>query len=203
MVTEESIGVLIKNRRHQLGFSLRELARITGLTASFLSQVECGRANTSINSLRNIAEALSVPMLYFLAERAEHSPVVRADKRLKLILPDSEASYELLMPDIARKMEAICGRIKPGSGNVARPLRESTEEFIFVLSGKLCVELDTGEYLLNPGDSIYFEGFSLKGLSCASGDENEEVHWISVITPPVFFFFLIMSIPKFKGEKKI
>ena len=92
-------------------------------------------------------------------------------------------SYELLTNDLNRKMEAIFERLQPGAFKLARPLREPTEEFIYMLSGSLSVGLDTGEHTLNPGDSIYFEGRSLRKLACAS--KSEDAVWIAVITPPV------------------
>jgi uncharacterized cupin superfamily protein len=81
-------------------------------------------------------------------------------------------------------MEAFLGQLSPGTGNVARRLRKPTEELIYVLSGALLVELETGSYVLNSGDSIYFEGEMLRKLECAS--QNEDASWISVITPAVF-----------------
>lgn len=195
--TRDSLGHRIQVRRKQAGQSLRELAAQTDLTASFISQVERGQTNPSIDSLRRIAEALQVSILYFLSDHSEprpksrapknksltYIPVVRAPSRPQLTLPVSGVTYELLTPDLARKMEALCGRLAPGTGNVARRLREPTEEFIYVLAGALCVGLDSGEHTLHPGDSIYFSGTTLQKLACAS---NEDAVWISVITPPVF-----------------
>lgn len=199
---EDSIGLRIQERRAALDLSLRELARRAELTASFLSQVERGQANASIDSLRRIAEALEVPILYFLAEHPTtelatveessssqrpapaYTPVVRVAERPRLTLPVSGVAYELLTPDLGRKMEAMCGRLAPGTGNVARRLRIPTEEFIYVLSGALLIGLDSGEYILHAGDTIYFEGQTLRQLACAS--ETEEAVWISIITPPVF-----------------
>jgi quercetin dioxygenase-like cupin family protein len=109
---------------------------------------------------------------------------VRAGRRARLSSPDSVVTYELLTPDLAHKMEVICGRVKPGSGNVVRRLRESTEEWIYVLAGALAVRLESGEYVLGRGDSIYFTGEHLRAIECASSDEDAV--WISVITPPVF-----------------
>jgi transcriptional regulator with XRE-family HTH domain len=206
------IGHRIKARRKQLDLSLRDLAERADLTASFLSQVERGKANVSIDSLRRIAEAMNVSMLRFLEpaasdgrtapsarsaaasesdsgkpdngpQRPEYSPVLRADARPRLIFPDTGVTYELLTPDLGHQMEAICGRLAPGVENVVRPLREPTEEWIYVVSGLLKVGLENAEYVLAPGDSIYFEGYALRELVCAG---DEEVVWISVITPPVF-----------------
>jgi len=178
------IGERIRARRLQLGSSLRELARKTELTASFLSQVETGQANASISSLRRIAEALNVSILYFLQEGPKHDPVVRADRRPKITLSGSKVTYELLTPDLARKLEVLQGTMSPLMGNVARPLREPTEECIIVLSGALDVGLETEEHTLHPGDSIYFEGYQLRKL--ANHSKDDEATWISIITPPAF-----------------
>ena len=190
MTSEDiQVGQRIKERRQLLGISLRELAGRTELSAAFLSQVERGQANTSLSSLRRIAGALDTPLIFFLDDGdspsvPQHDPVVRAGRRPKFSSPDSVVEYELLTPDLSRKMEVICGRVKPGSGNVVRHLREPTEEWIYVLSGALLVRLTATEHVLNPGDSIYFEGAQLRALECAS--TSEDVIWISVFTPAVF-----------------
>jgi transcriptional regulator with XRE-family HTH domain len=179
-----SVGERLRKRRTELGINLRELASRTDLTASFLSQVERGVTNPSLMSLRRIAEALGVQLMYFLAENmTAKSPVVRAKDRALLRLGNSEVTYELLSPDLHGKFEVICGRLQPGSENIARSLGVQTEELIMVLTGSLLVGLEDEDYTLHPGDTITFQGASLRKLMCAS---EIEVTWISVITPPVF-----------------
>jgi len=205
MTSEQDVGSRIKTRRNELGLTMRELGRRTGLSASFISQLERSKTKVSLDSLRLIAEHLDISIHYFFSEppqelsyaaalapcedkvvdsAIEYSPVVRAGFRPRLYLPDSGVNYELLAKDLTRNMEPIFGRLSPGTGNVARRLRKPTEEFIFVLAGKLLIGIEDKEYILNPGDSIYFEGYDLHKLACAS--ESEDVIWIFVITPPVF-----------------
>ena len=203
---QDEIGLRIKTRRKELGFTIRELARRTGLSASFISQIEHSKTKVSLDSLRLIAEHLDSSIHYFFSDPLPdvsyaaavtpcdqdnepsdgmvYSPVVRAGCRPRLYLPDSGVNYELLVKDLTRGMEPVFGRLSPGTANVARRLRKPTEEFIFVLAGKLRIGLLEKEYILNPGDLIYFEGYDLTKLACAS--ETEDVIWISVITPPVF-----------------
>jgi transcriptional regulator with XRE-family HTH domain len=176
-------GRRLSKRRKELGFSLRELADRTQLTASFLSQVERGVTNPSLNSLQRIADALSVPLLFFLAEDKHKSRIVRSQNRPEMKLSDSNIMYELLTPDLSGKFEVVCGTLKPGVENIVRRLSVETEEFIIVLEGSLLVGLGDEEFILHPGDTIYFDGAMLRKLTCASPDE---VRWISVITPPVF-----------------
>lgn len=177
------LGRRLNKRRTELGLSLRDLADKTSLTASFLSQLERGVTNPSLKSLQKISDALGVPLLYFLSESPNQSPVVRSGKRSKLDLDDARVSYELLTPDLTGKLEALLGTIKSGCDNIVRPLSVETDEFIFVLEGSLTVGLKDQEYILNAGDSIYFNGRDLLKLTCASGGDTR---WISVITPPVF-----------------
>jgi len=177
------LGERIRKRRTELKLSLRDLAQQTNLTASFLSQLERGITNSSLKSLQRIADALKVPLLYFLSDKSNTSPVVRAGQRSKLELDDNTISYELLSPNLAGKLEAMMRVLKPGGEVIARPLSVETEQLIFLLEGVLTVVLKEHQYTLNAGDSIYFNGDDLVKLSCSG---SSVARWIAVITPPVF-----------------
>ncbi|MGD9030543.1 MAG: XRE family transcriptional regulator [Anaerolineae bacterium] len=176
------LGQRIRARRKELGLTLRELAARVGRTASFLSQIERDQSSPSIESLQKISDALDVPIFHFLLEANERSPVVRRDRRLKLTVPGSSLAYELLTPDLSRQMEAFMIEREPGEEKVVDPLRQYTEELIYVLQGQLEIQLGEDVYHLGPGDSIYFEGLMLRRIA-AQGDVT--LRFISVITPPV------------------
>ncbi|HMD90288.1 MAG TPA: XRE family transcriptional regulator [Anaerolineaceae bacterium] len=209
-LVQPTIGLRIKEKRREEGLSIRELARRTNLTASFISQVENGKANVSLDSLRRITKALGVQILYFLSEAAPQSetnkegqppespeikaasdelfdrssPLIKRGKRARLYFPDSGVTYELLTGRLDHKMESFIGKIAPGAGNVARRLSVSTEEFILCLSGVLKVGIKEAFYMVEAGDSIYVNGNSLTSL--ANGSDSEDAEWLSVITPPAF-----------------
>jgi transcriptional regulator with XRE-family HTH domain len=177
------IGQRVRARRTELGRSLRDLALEVDLTASFLSQIERSQADPSIKSLRRIADALGVPMLYFLAEASETNPVVREDQRKKLFLPESQVTYELLTPYLDRKLDMFVAQMHPSQKNIAQPLPHPTEECILVLEGSLVIILGKTEYQLDAGDSIYFQGSNLCELY-AVGDKTAK--FVSAVTPAVF-----------------
>lgn len=177
------LGQRIRLRRKELGLSLRALAKDIGVSASFLSQIERGLASPSINTLRKISQALDVPIFQFLIDSREKSPVVRKGERLQLKLPHSKLTYELLTPDLNRKMEVLLAELEPGDSNIAMPLSQPTQECIYVLQGKLEVRLEDSSYILEAGDSIYFEGVLLRELRSVG---EEKLIFVSAITPPVF-----------------
>ena len=63
-----TIGEKIKKHRTERGFSLRELAKRVELSASFLSQIEQGKASPSIENLKKIANNLEVKVSYLIEE---------------------------------------------------------------------------------------------------------------------------------------
>ncbi len=71
MMVDSLIGQKLKQRRDELNLSLRALAAQTGLSAAFLSQIECGKSNPSLNSLQRIAKSLGVPLHFFLTTQKD------------------------------------------------------------------------------------------------------------------------------------
>ena len=58
------IGSHIKARRTELNLSLRDLSASTGLSATFLSNLERGIANPTLDSLRKVSTALGTSLLF-------------------------------------------------------------------------------------------------------------------------------------------
>lgn len=178
------LGLEIKTRRSELGMSLRDLATLTSLSPTFISSLERGIGNPTLDSLRKVANALNVPVFRLIGGAADRSPVVRHSERKHLTLPPGHVRFEIMTPTLTRKMVAFQVRATPSHGNlVVQPLAEPTEEFLVVLAGRLRIVLAGQAYELEPGDSVYFEGRDLESLHVVS---EEEASYISAITPPVF-----------------
>ncbi len=176
------VGERIRQRRKELGYSLRALGARTNLTASFLSQVENSQCFPSLSSLQRIAIALEVPMFAFLDGAQPPSPVIRAHERPRLDTCDAEICYELLTRNLGGQMVAVQIRIQPGGQRIAERLSKPTDEVMYVLCGQLSITIEDEIYVLNPGDSIGYQGRSLREFA-AAGDE--EVRVICCVTPPL------------------
>lgn len=182
------LGEKIRARRQEADISLRELAARTGLSPSFVSLVERDMASPSITSLRKIADALETPLFHlFINEEEEEeeviSPVVRSDRRRKLMVPDSHLIYEILSPSSARQLLFFIARLEPGAISSDEPLSHPMEECTFVLKGRLKLEVGSDVYILEEGDSICWDG-NLPHRLTSIGEETLVV--ISAVTPPLF-----------------
>ena len=106
---EIDIGSKIKKIRKDKNMSIADLADISGLSSGLISQIERNIVNPSIASLWSIAKSLDVSIGYFFNEEeiSETSPIVKRKNRKIIVTSDSNATYELLSPDINRKIEYL------------------------------------------------------------------------------------------------
>ncbi len=175
------IAALLRDRRRKKGYTLHEVAQRSGLSPSFLSQAERGKAIPSIVSLMSLAKALDVEIGYFL-EAPKGTKISRRAGDPEFIKVDSPVTYIRLssgLPD--EKMDALILVIPPKLV-FPRDKREG-EALYFVLEGRLHVEIGDEPYDLGPGDSLHFNThmpYAMRTLS----KKPCRVLWVG--TPPLF-----------------
>jgi transcriptional regulator with XRE-family HTH domain len=157
------IGDALRVRRHELGWSLRDLADRLGCSPSLISQIERGRANPSVATLYSIVQALDVSLdeLLFNERRATTTepppggPIQRANERHRIRLA-SGVLWERLTTVSEPGVEFL--HVTYEVGGASSPAnafqRHAGHEWGYVLSGSLQVTIGFRQYLLEPGDAI-------------------------------------------------
>ena len=149
-------GSIIRRVRKSNNMTLIDLSGKTGLSLSFLSQIERGITNPSLNSLRKIAVALDIPLSSFFQEgSSENGPVVRKNERAILINNDSRLTYQLLSFNHNHNIELLLTRLEVGCTSAESPMTHKGEEAALLLQGECRVELGQDHYDVKEGDSIY------------------------------------------------
>ena len=149
------LGGSIRRLRESQGLSLRSLANTTGLSASFLSQVENGQASPSIASMERIAAGLGVRLAEFFSQADGLPTVVRADARPLLTSEWSRAQIERLSAGGGPGgVDAVLVTIEPGGMSGKHPYAAPREEFALVLLGRTTLTLDRSEHILVTGDAV-------------------------------------------------
>src|SRR5438874_11512688 len=109
--TEIDVGERLRAIRVARRRTLREVAERAGLSESFLSQVERGRASGSIASLRRIADGLGVTMADLFQPSGLTQPrVLRRDERPTLAFGILGRKM-LLTPSPLHQLEVVVGEI--------------------------------------------------------------------------------------------
>jgi len=182
---EINIGEKIKELRKKKGLSIAELANRSELSQGLISQIERNMVTPSIVSLWKIAQSLQVSVGYFFDEEPKDitNPVVKKNQRKRITASNNNAIYELLSPDLNRKIEFLYITIKPGDYSTKDFVVHEGEECGIVIKGKLMVKMKDREYILEEGDSIYFDS-TIPHKYINIGDEVCESIW--AMTPPSF-----------------
>ena len=174
----------IQQFRKLKGYNLEELAAISDVSFSCLSQLERGIGNPSFFTLTKIAQALSIPLTnLFGEENGIRSGIVRADKRKRLIPQNSDLVYELITPDLNRSFEIVQIEIDPGTSEPDSPFQHEGEECVLVLEGELSFHLGNKVHELSAGDSITF---SSHVPHWAENIGHKSTQLIVIIAPPAF-----------------
>jgi transcriptional regulator with XRE-family HTH domain len=179
-----SLGTTIRERRDRRGLSLKQVASLTGLTQSFLSQVEHDRTSPSVASLRKIAEALDSSIGSFFGGGTPNGRLVRKDARAVLVHPRRRWRDSLLTPSLSGRLQVILTEIEPLGGSGDEPYaHESDEECVVLLRGRLDFWVGDEHYRLNAGDALTFES-RIPHKNRNPGPGRAQVLWVA--TPPSY-----------------
>jgi len=180
------VGVKIKRLREERGMTLRSMANKLGISASFLSQVESGKASPSLVTLKNISDVLSTTIGNLMGDngRVETNPVVKSGEGTHVREIGKGIDLFLLTSrDLNKQMEPLLFKLKKGAVSGMRSYSHFGQEFVLVLRGSMEITLNDMAYVLKKGDSIYFNS-SVPHAFRNIGKEITEAVW--VVTPPSF-----------------
>ncbi|MEM7067245.1 MAG: XRE family transcriptional regulator [Pseudomonadota bacterium] len=179
------VGADIRALRKSRSMTLVAFAEALDRSVGFVSQIERGISEPSINDLRTIARIFDVSISFFFGENQgnpeEAQYIVRAGSRRSLGNPDGKLLEELLSPDLGGSFEIVRSEFAPGA-ELTEPLLRETEESGYVISGMFEIEISGKWYNLQPGDSFRFVHEPHRWRNRQS--EPAIVIW--VISPPVY-----------------
>jgi transcriptional regulator with XRE-family HTH domain len=187
------LGHRLRAERLGQGIGLREMARRLGISASALSQIETGKAQPSVSKLFDIVNLLGVSVDGLLAGETRPSagaPQVvvtrghegffslqRGGEHETLEL-ESGVLWSRLTAGSFPGVEFLHVEYQPGacSSREGSFMRHAGQEFGYLLSGRLLVEVGFDRHELGPGDSISFPATTPHRLS-NDGDEPAHAVW--------------------------
>ena len=162
------LGGRLRAERLGQGIGLREMARRLGISASALSQIETGKAQPSVSKLFDIVNLLGVSVDGLLT--GDGAPPVVVPRGQEGFFSHQQAgqheTLELESGVLWRRLTAgsfpgvefLHVEYEPGacSSSEGGFMRHAGQEFGYLLSGRLQVDVGFERYQLGPGDSISF-----------------------------------------------
>ena len=176
-IAEKRIGERIKHLRLKKSMGLVELGRHTGLSASFLSQLETGRVVPTLRNLARISMVFSKDLSYFFEPEPQTLfRVHRAKDRVRLPqsgVADPAYYFESLgymVPD--RQLDPYFAEFLPAKkGREHRAHQHPGCEFLILLTGRLDIRHGEVTHHIEAGDAVYFDADTIHNYAC-SGDQS-------------------------------
>ena len=172
--TPEQVVARIRELREILEIPVRQVAGKLGVSEETYRAYEDGTVPIPINSIYAIAELFDTDVTVLLtgeAPRMEGYTVVRAGKGAHVERYEGYQFESLASNYIHRSLEPMLVTIEPHSCEEEEPALVSHhgQEFNYVLEGSVRVKVGKGDFVLKPGDSIYFDARLMHGQRAVGG----------------------------------
>jgi len=178
-----TIGERLRELRLSHGLTLEQVAEAASLSKAYISQMENDKANPSLGTIKAVMDVFGLPLseLFIHREDSRRAAVVRRAGRKVIALPGSGVRYELVSPDTSRKLEIFQCIAEPGLLSKPEQSAHRGEECCIILRGKVRMRVGEQEYVLEEGDSIYFDSTIPHNWENIG---NTPAELISVTSPP-------------------
>ena len=173
VIEEKRIGERIKRLRLKKSMGLVELGKHSGLSASFLSQLETGRVVPTLRNLARIALVFSKDLSYFFdTDPSARFRIHRRKDRVRLPQTGVEPpatfieSLGYMAPD--REMDPYFAEFQPLTKEMEpKAHMHAGSEFLYVLEGELGIRHGDQACTLEAGDAVYFDSSTPHSYQCA------------------------------------
>lgn len=153
-VSKKLLSKKWKEYRQQHGYLLDEVAKETGISASYLSKIENCQANASLEVLQKLAAFYGESLLYYVAPVESENSLVRKDEGEKFSIGEG-IIVESVTGLRDNFLSTMIYTAEQGAGSAEASIH-SGEEYIYLLAGKLEFKIGENTYTLRPGDSLSF-----------------------------------------------
>lgn len=174
------IGLKIKNLRNLKNLTQEELADRCELTKGYISQLENDLTSPSIETLKDILNALGTTFGEFFDE-TDSQIVFKTDEYIEKI--QDNINIQWLVPSSQKNsMEPIIATLEPNA-TTEKDMPHEGEEFGFVLKGSIELVVGKKNYKVNQNETFYFianKPHYIKNVS----NNLAKVIWVS--SPPNF-----------------
>lgn len=150
------VGRQVRHWRQEAGLTLAQVAERSGLNVGYLSQIENDKASPSLESLAAMADAINVPISWFLLDSARPPRVVRMSDRRSWSGPGGVGRIEEVDGGIPRDLRIVDATMT-GPDLATGFHSHAGDEHHVVLAGRIRVTQGDTTLELGPGDYLLWD----------------------------------------------
>lgn len=167
----------IAEHRRRRRLSLAELAEASGLSVSHLSRIERGERVPTLGILLQLAAAHGISLSALVGDDADRSTLVH---RHSTVMAGRGVTYRSLRSRSDSIGQTVLVDVAPAASTAES--RHSGDEWLYVLSGTLHLDVDAESWELASNDSIEFD--ARRSHTLRGGESGAQVLLISTLVEP-------------------
>jgi len=172
-IGDKLIGERIRFLRLQRSMGLAELARQTGLSASFLSQLETGRVIPTLRNLARIALVFNKDMAWFFPAE-KNTGYRKLEKSNRVVLTRTQNKNATFLSESMRSLVSD-GRFVPclaefhpnGENCQFTPKVFPGTEFVYLIEGTLDIVAGDRSSSIEQGDAFWVDATTPRSYRCS------------------------------------
>lgn len=163
-VLERHIGNAIRDLRQQQRLTIADVAAQARISRGMLSKIENGQASTSLDTLAKLASVLGVSLGHVFRDfdrQGGGAQLVKREEGMEVVRRGTKRghTYHLLAYDKGPRKSFEPFLISmDDSSEIFQSFEHPGTEFIHMLEGKIEYRHGQQTYVLEPGDSLTFQG---------------------------------------------
>ena len=171
----KQIADRIKGLLEVMDISHEECAKTCHITVEQLEKYESGSVDIPVGFLSTLASSCNMELYTLVTGEVPrmHSYSVTRKGTGSVVKRRNEYDYQSLNEGyIGKKALPFIVTVKPNDNDNTVPLyRHEGQEFNIILEGKLKLVINSKEFILNEGDSIWFDSSSFHGMKALDDKE--------------------------------
>lgn len=175
----KDIASRVKGLRLLTGQTVDEIAKFLGISPSQYEQYENGEDDIPVsllNELSNYYEVDMTELLTGVSPKLKDVCMVKKGEGLRVERYDQYEFQSLAYKYVGRKIEPLLVTLIPG--REPELVSHKGQEFNYCLEGRMKVIVGDQEYILEPGDSLYFNPMILHKMLPL---DDKEARYLTVI----------------------
>ena len=173
-MVESKVGARIRSYREQQSMSVADLAEKSGVAEKVIEAIEENAVIPAIGVLVKLSRALGQRLGTFMDDQYKPDPVITrkgndATAPVDLVRSQGYVCRSLAFGKPDRHMEPFYYEF-PAVGEDMASAHEG-EEFIICVSGQIELTYGREKFILNPGDTAYYNSVVTHGVKAAGGQD--------------------------------
>jgi transcriptional regulator with XRE-family HTH domain len=151
---DQRVAAWIRTYRQRRNLTLAQLSELSGISAGHLSRLENGTRTPTVRLLLQLARALGVSVGTLVGEPQDQNTAYVSRRTDRKTITTGDTVLQSLADPALRALQAV--ELDLQAGRVGEPAAHAGEEWLYVVSGTVDVDVNGSTFTLAPGDAIHF-----------------------------------------------